>query len=49
MKVSEITEEMLSEELIDRLLFDGLDDEGKDVDCIIVLGSVCCWSQLPIT
>ena len=40
MKVSEITDEMLSEELIDCLLFDGLDDERKDVDCIIVLGSV---------
>ena len=40
MWVSEITEENLTDEVIDRLLFKGLDDTGENIDCIIVLGSV---------
>ena len=39
MWVSEITEENLTVELADRLLFEGLEDKGENVDCIIVLGS----------
>ena len=39
MRVSEITEEKLANELIDRLLYEGLEDTGEEVDCIIVLGS----------
>ena len=39
MWVSEITEENISNEVIDRLLFEGLSDTGEKVDCIIVLGS----------
>lgn len=40
MWVSEITEEDLTEELIDRLLFEGIEDTGEKADCIIVLGSI---------
>ena len=40
MWVSKITEKDLSDEVIDRLLFEGLSDEGEKVDCIIVWGSV---------
>lgn len=39
MQVSEITEEILSNSIIDRLLYKGLQDTGENVDCIIVLGS----------
>lgn len=39
MLVSRITEEDLTFEVIDRLLFQGLEDTGENVDCIIVLGS----------
>lgn len=39
MLVSEIREEDLSVEIIDRLLFKGLEDAGDSADCIIVLGS----------
>lgn len=39
MFVSEIREEDLSVEIIDRLLFNGLEDPGVSADCIIVLGS----------
>ena len=39
MLVSQITESDLSHELIDRLLFDGLQDRGEHADCIMVLGS----------
>ena len=39
MLVSQITESDLSHELIDRLLFDGLQDRGERADCIMVLGS----------
>ena len=39
MWVSQITEDQLTNDLIDRLLFKGLNDHGANVDCIIVLGS----------
>lgn len=34
MWVSKITEEDLTDEIIDRLLFEGLEDTGENVDCI---------------
>lgn len=40
MFVSEIKEEDLTVEMIDRLLFQGLEDTGEKADCIIVLGSM---------
>ncbi|MCM1182989.1 MAG: YdcF family protein [Roseburia sp.] len=40
MWVSKITKEELTNDVIDRLLFDGLNDSGENVDCIIVLGSI---------
>lgn len=40
MWVSKITEDNLTEDVIDRLLFAGLEDAGEKVDCIIVLGSI---------
>ena len=40
MLVSKIKEEDLSVEIIDRLLFQGLEDTGENVDWIIVLGSI---------
>ena len=39
MWVSKITEEDLTNEIIDRLLFEGIEDSGENADCIIVLGS----------
>jgi len=40
MWVSKITEDDLTNEIIDSLLFNGLDDNGEKADCIIVLGSI---------
>ncbi len=40
MWVSKITKEVLTNDMIDRLLFEGLNDNGVNVDCIIVLGSM---------
>jgi len=40
MLVSQIKEEELTLEIIDRLLFQGLEDTGEKADCIIVLGSI---------
>ena len=40
MLVSKITENDLTVEVVDRLLFQGLDDTGQTADCIVVLGSV---------
>ena len=40
MLVSRITEEDLTIEVIDKLLFQGLEDTGENADCIIVLGSI---------
>ena len=39
MLVSEIREEDLTFDVIDRLLFQGLEDTGETADCMIVLGS----------
>ena len=40
MLVSSIKEEDLTLEVVDRLLFQGLEDTGERVDCILVLGSL---------
>ena len=40
MLVSRMKEEDLTVEVVDRLLFEGLEDTGENADCIIVLGSV---------
>ena len=40
MWVSTITKENLTNDVIDHLLFEGLNDNGANVDCIIVLGSI---------
>ena len=40
MLVSRIKEEDLTLEVVDRLLFQGLEDTGENADCIIVLGSI---------
>lgn len=40
MWVSKITEDILTNDVIDSLLFEGLNDNGANVDCIIVLGSI---------
>ena len=40
MLVSRIKEEDLTIEVIDKLLFQGLEDTGENADCIIVLGSI---------
>lgn len=39
MWVSNVTEDRLTDGMIDRLLFEGLEDSGESADCIIVLGS----------
>ena len=40
MWVSEIKEENLTDEIVDSLLFAGLQDQGEKADCIVVLGSI---------
>ena len=40
MWVSKITEDNLTNDVIDRLLFQGFNDTGMHVDCILVLGSM---------
>ena len=40
MLVSTIKEQDLTIDLVDRLLFQGLEDTGENADCIIVLGSI---------
>ena len=40
MLVSKIKEEDLTQELLDKLLFEGLEDTGENADCILVLGSM---------
>ena len=40
MLVSKLAEKDLTVEIIDRLLFQGLEDTGENADCIIVLGSM---------
>ncbi len=39
MWVSKITEENLTNDMVDCLLFEGLYDCGEKVDCVLVLGS----------
>lgn len=39
MWVSQLTDDALTPELVDRLLFEGITDKGEVADCIIVLGS----------
>ena len=39
MLVSKLKEEDLTVEVVDRLLFQGLEDTGESADCILVLGS----------
>lgn len=40
MWVSQITEEKLTNEIIDQVLYEGLVDTEEKIDCIIVLGSM---------
>ena len=40
MLVSKIREEDLTADIVDRLLFQGIEDTGESADCIIVLGSM---------
>ena len=40
MLVSKIKEKDLTVELVDRLLFQGIEDSGEKADCIVVLGSL---------
>lgn len=48
MLVSQLTEAMLTPDLIDRLLFDGLQDAGQSADCALVLGSInAASSRIP--
>ena len=39
MRISGLTKENLTDEIIGRVLFTGLEDNGENADCIIVLGS----------
>ena len=39
MLVSDLTEQNISDEIIDKLLFEGLDYKGDKGDIIVVLGS----------
>lgn len=48
MRLSEIDEKKLSDEFIDRLLYSGLDYDGRSADLIMVLGSKsACKYRLP--
>lgn len=40
MWISQITEAGLTDDIIDKILFKGIEDTGESVDCIIVLGSI---------
>ncbi|WP_051217106.1 YdcF family protein [Butyrivibrio fibrisolvens] len=40
MHISELTFDNLTDEIIDRVLFEGIEDTGENADCIIVLGSI---------
>ena len=49
MWVSEITDENLTSEISDRLIFNGIEDDGGEVDCIIVLGSIKAYKyRVPV-
>lgn len=38
--VSELTREKITDEIVDKILFEGMEDCNENVDCIIVLGSI---------
>ena len=40
MFVSALTKDDLNDKIVDRILFEGLEDTGEDADCAIVLGSI---------
>jgi uncharacterized SAM-binding protein YcdF (DUF218 family) len=40
MWVSDLSEDDVTDEIVDRLLFEGIKDTGENADCIIVLGSI---------
>ena len=40
MRISDINKDNLTDEMIDRVLYKGLEDSGAKADCIIVLGSM---------
>ena len=40
LKVSQIDENNLTDDIVDKLLFTNMEDDGALVDCIIVLGSI---------
>lgn len=49
MLISELTKGNLTDEIVDRVLFSGIEDTGENVDCIIVLGSVkACIYRVPV-
>ncbi|MGN0660806.1 MAG: YdcF family protein [Oscillospiraceae bacterium] len=39
MRISQISEDNITDEIVDRVLFEGIRDNGENADCIIVLGS----------
>ncbi len=49
MRISELTTNDLTDEIVDRVLFEGIEDTGENVDCIVVLGSVkACVYRVPV-
>ena len=40
LKVSQIDTNNITDEIVDRVLFSGIEDDGRNIDCIIVLGSI---------
>ncbi|MCR5476720.1 MAG: YdcF family protein [Lachnospiraceae bacterium] len=40
MRISDIDKDHLTDEIIDRVLYEGLEDTGEKADCILVLGSI---------
>lgn len=49
MKASQLTKENISPEIVDKLLFEGLDYKGETADVIIVLGSrKACDYRVPL-
>ena len=40
LKVSQIDENNITSDIVDKLLFTNIEDDGEPVDCIIVLGSI---------
>lgn len=49
MKASQLTKENITHEIVDKLLFEGLDYKGETADVIIVLGSrKACDYRVPL-